>query len=343
MKVLELVAPSVLELREREVPEPGAGEVRVAVRACGICGSDLHGMDGSSGRRIPPVVMGHEASGVIAAVGEGAGGWAPGERVTFDSTVWCGECGYCRAGRVNLCDHRQVFGVSCADYRRDGAFAESVVVPARILHRLPAALSFEEAAFAEPVGVALHAVRRAGTVAGRSALVIGAGLIGLLVVQALKRAGAARVTAVDLDHQRLELACRLGADAGAAPHEVATGGAAAADVAVEAAGVAATVGLAAMAVRKGGRVVLVGNLAPEVPLPLQVAVTGELELVGSCAIAGEYPEALAVLAAGGIRVGPLVSGVYPLERGVEAFGAARRPGALKVLLSCLPGNASGGA
>ena len=112
-----------------------------------------------------------------------------------------------------------------------------------------------------------------------------------------------------------------------------TGGAAAADVAVEAAGVAATVGLAAMAVRKGGRVVLVGNLAPEVPLPLQVAVTGELELVGSCAIAGEYPEAVAVLAAGGIRVGPLVSGVYPLERGVEAFGAARRPGALKVLIA----------
>lgn len=330
MRALQLVAPSTLSVVDLPQPAPGPGEVRLRVRACGICGSDLHGMDGGSGRRIPPLVMGHEASGVVDAVGEGVSAWRAGDRVTFDSTVWCGECGYCREGRVNLCDSRQVVGVACAEFRRDGAFAEYVTLPQRILHRLPEGLSFEEAAFAEPVGVALHAVRRAGDVAGASVLVVGAGLIGLLVVQALKRAGAARVIAVDLDAGRLKLAAELGAEemivAGTAPvPEV--------DVAMEVVGAAATVDLALRSVRKGGRVVLVGNLAPSVPLPLQIVVTRELDVLGSCAIAGEYPEALAAIASGAIRVQPLVSASMDLEEGVRAFEVAKASGSLKVLIT----------
>jgi L-iditol 2-dehydrogenase len=330
MRALQLVAASKLAVVELPLPAPSPGEVRLRVRACGICGSDLHGMDGGSGRRIPPLVMGHEASGVVDAVGEGVDGWRPGDRVTFDSTVWCGECGYCREGRVNLCDSRQVVGVACAEFRRDGAFAEYVTLPQRILHRLPEGLSFEAAAFAEPVGVALHAVRRAGDVAGTSVLVVGAGLIGLLVVQALKRAGAAKVIAVDLDAGRLKLAAELGAEetivAGSAPVPKV-------DVAMEVVGAAATVDLALRSVRKGGRVVLVGNLAPSVPLPLQVVVTRELDVLGSCAIAGEYPEALAAIASGEIRVQPLVSASIGLEDGVRAFELAKSPGALKVLIT----------
>ncbi len=334
MKALELVAASRLEVVEREAPEPGPGELRIAVRACGICGSDLHGMDGSSGRRLPPVIMGHEASGVVEARGEGVGDWKAGERVTFDSTVWCGECGFCREGRVNLCDRRQVVGVSCGEFRRDGAFAEYVVVPERIVHRLPEGLSFSEAAFAEPVGVALHAVRRAGELAGKSVLVVGAGLIGLLVVQAAKRAGAEQVVAVDLDADRRALAMQLGAEEAFAPEAFEAGDFEVAfEVAFEVVGVAATVGLAVNSVRKGGRVVLVGNLSPEVPLPLQAVVTRELDVLGSCAIAGEYPEALAAIADGSIRVRPLISGTHPIEAGVEAFAAAGRKGALKVLIA----------
>ncbi|WP_193210640.1 galactitol-1-phosphate 5-dehydrogenase [Luteolibacter marinus] len=329
MKALQLVAASQLAVVDLPVPSPGPGEVRLRVKACGICGSDLHGMDGSSGRRIPPVVMGHEASGVIDAVGEGVEDWSEGDRVTFDSTVWCGECSYCREGRVNLCDSRQVVGVACAEFRRDGAFAEFVTVPRRILHRLPEGLSFEEAAFAEPVGVALHAVRRAGDVSGAKVLVVGAGLIGLLVIQALKRAGAAEVIAVDLDQGRLDLARELGADqgilSGAPVPEV--------DLAMEVVGATPTVDLAVRSVRKGGRVVLVGNLAPSVALPLQLVVTRELDVLGSCAIAGEYPDALAAIAAGEIRVKPLVSAAVALERGVEAFVQAAAPGALKVLIT----------
>jgi L-iditol 2-dehydrogenase len=329
MRALQLVAPSTLAVVDLPKPSPGPGEVRLRVKACGICGSDLHGMDGSSGRRIPPLVMGHEASGVIDAAGEGVTDWKPGDRVTFDSTVWCGECGYCRAGRMNLCDSRQVVGVACAEFRRDGAFAEYVTIPQRILHRLPDAISFEEAAFAEPVGVALHAVKRAGDLKGNTVLVVGAGLIGLLVIQALKRAGAARVIAVDLDEGRLKLACELGADegivSGSAPvPEV--------DVAMEVVGAAPTVDLAIRSVRKGGRVVLVGNLAPSVPLPLQVVVTRELDVLGSCAIAGEYPEALEAIASGAIRVKPLITASVGLESGIMAFDQAKARGALKVLV-----------
>ena len=330
MRALQLVAPSTLTVVDLPLPSPGPGEVRLRVKACGICGSDLHGMDGSSGRRIPPLVMGHEASGVIDAAGEGVTAWKSGDRVTFDSTVWCGECGYCREGRVNLCDSRQVVGVACAEFRRDGAFAEYVTIPQRILHRLPDSLSFEEAAFAEPVGVALHAVRRAGDVGGSTVLVVGAGLIGLLIVQALKRAGAARVIAVDLDEGRLKLARELGADeafrGGETPPLLEV------DLAMEVVGAAPTVDLALRSVRKGGRVVLVGNLSPSVPLPLQVVVTRELDVLGSCAIAGEYPEALEAIASGSIRVMPLISASVVLEQGASAFEKAKAPGALKVLV-----------
>lgn len=330
MKALQLVAPSELALVELPLPSPGPGEVRIRVKACGICGSDLHGMDGSSGRRIPPIVMGHEASGTIDSVGEGITAWQAGDRVTFDSTVWCGECGYCREGRVNLCDARQVVGVSSEEFRRDGAFAEYLTVPQRILHRLPKGLSFAEAAFAEPVGVALHAVRRAGDLAGSTVLVVGAGLIGLLVIQALKRAGAGKVIAVDLDEGRLKLARELGADDAFRPGEGAPP--LLVDVAMEVVGAAPTVDLAIRSVRKGGRVVLVGNLAPNVPLPLQMVVTRELDVLGSCAIAGEYPEALEAIVSGSIRVKPLITAAVSLDDGADAFVKAKAPGALKVLV-----------
>src|SRR6266403_5884146 len=185
MKALLLSSYKNLELADLPAPSPAPDEVLIRVAACGICGSDVHGYDGSSGRRIPPIVMGHEAAGVIAAVGTSVKTFAPGDRVTFDSTVYCGECPNCRRGNVNLCDRRQVLGVSCGDYRRAGAFAEFVAVPARILYRLPESLSFAEAAMLEAVAVAIHAVSLVPVAKGSSALVLGAGTIGLLVQQAL--------------------------------------------------------------------------------------------------------------------------------------------------------------
>lgn len=341
MKALTLVEYNRFEYGDAPAPDCGAGEVLVAVRACGICGSDIHGMDGSTGRRIPPIIMGHEAAGVIASVGPDVTAWKAGDRVAFDSMVYCGTCPNCRSGRTNLCDNRRVIGVSCADYRRHGAFAEYVVIPQHILVPLPEGLSFEEAAFGEPVAVALHAVKIAQPAPDSTAVVVGAGLIGLLVVQALRRAGCSRILAVDLDPARLELARSLGAD-----HALASGrpetldeirrwaGGDGADLAMEVVGISPTIQLAVRSVRKGGRVGAVGNLKAVVDFPLQEVVTREISVLGSCASSGEYAEALQAVADGSIRVRPLISALAPLADGQHWFDRLHRgdAGLLKVLL-----------
>ncbi|MDB4554625.1 galactitol-1-phosphate 5-dehydrogenase [Akkermansiaceae bacterium] len=334
MKVLELIAPSEFVVSEKPKPSPGAGEVLVKVACCGICGSDVHGMDNSSGRRIPPMVMGHEASGVIVELGEDVSGWNLDDRVSFDSMVFCGSCEFCERGETNLCNERQVMGVSCDEFKRDGAFAEWVIVPARILEKIPDGLSFEEAAFTEPLAVALHAVNLVKVKKGESALVVGAGLIGLLVIQALKRAGCGEIIAVDLDRGRLALAKELGASAAYHSLEdeiiLPEGGV---DLSMEVVGAGATLDLAIKSLRKGGRVGLVGNVVPEVKFPLQYIVTREISLIGSCAAAGECSEALEAIAAGEIQVKPLTSATVPLEEGADYFARLRegKEGLLKVL------------
>jgi L-iditol 2-dehydrogenase len=353
MKSLLLSAYNHLEIAELPAPVAGPGEVLIRVAACGICGSDVHGYDGSSGRRIPPIVMGHEAAGIVAAIGLGVGGssvrstFAVGDRVTFDSTVYCGACAYCARGEVNLCDNRQVIGVSCGDYRRHGAFAEYVAVPQRILYRLPDNISFAEAAMLEAVSVALHAVRvseAAGAAGGETALVIGAGMIGLLTLQAARAAGCARVFVADIDPTRLELARQLGADevfdaSGAeltAEVMKLTAGQGV-DLAYEAVGRDETVAAAIDCTRKGGTVTLIGNIAPEVNLPLQKVVTRQLRLQGSCASAGEYPQAIELIASGKIQVKPLITAIASLEEGPRWFDRlhAREPNLMKVIL--IPG------
>jgi L-iditol 2-dehydrogenase len=336
-----LVLSRYRHLDVRDVPEPAVGDtdVLVRVRACGICGSDVHGYDGSSGRRIPPAVMGHEAAGVVERIGTAVQRVSPGDRVTFDSTVSCGRCGYCRADRSNLCDQRKVLGVSCADYRRAGAFAELVAVPEHIVYRLPDEVPFEHAAMVEPVAVAVHAVARAPMPA-RNAVVVGAGTIGLLVIQALRAAGARRVIAVDVDEGKLALARKLGAEAALNPTAVdvpsevrrlTEGGA---DAALECVGATEPIQTAVACVRRGGSVVLVGNVSAGIQLPLQAVVTGELTLLGTCASNGEYPRAIELLRTGAIDVRPLITLVAPLAEGAALFERlyAREPGLMKVIL-----------
>jgi L-iditol 2-dehydrogenase len=340
MKALLLTQYRHLEITDIPDPVPARDEVLIRVAACGICGSDVHGYDGSSGRRIPPLVMGHEAAGIVAETGKDVDGFAKGDRVTFDSTVCCGECSNCRRGNINLCDRRQVLGVSCGDYRRNGAFAEFVVVPARIVHPLPDNLSFSEAALLEAVAVALHAVSLTPIQTGGTALVIGAGTIGLLVQQALAVAGYTRIFVADVDATRLKLSTSLGATTVTGSgqdlvHELLrlTGGAGV-DIAVEAVGVNQTVTTAINATRKGGTVVLVGNISPEVTLPLQTVVTRQIRLQGSCASAGEYPRAIEFMSSGKINVKPLISAVAPLAEGPQWFERlyAREPNLMKVVL-----------
>jgi L-iditol 2-dehydrogenase len=285
--------------------------------------------------------MGHEAAGVVADNGANVTAVSVGERVTFDSTIYCGVCHYCRSGRTNLCDDRRVLGVSCREYRQDGAFAEYVAVPRRVIERLPDRVTFEQATMVEPLSVALHAVRQTAVSPEHTAVVVGAGMIGLLAVQALRAAGCGPVIAVDVEQERLELACRLGAAEGLQAGAVdiservrrATGGLGA-DLAVEAVGTAPAVKTAIDCVRKGGSLVLIGNVSPTVELPLQAVVTGEVSLVGSCASAGEYPECLDMIARGAVNVDALISAVAPLAEGAAWFARlySREPGLLKVIL-----------
>ena len=342
MKALLLTDHNHFAYTDVEDPALEDGQVLVAVKAAGICGSDVHGMDGSTGRRRPPIVMGHEAAGVITEITPGVVGWQVGDRVTFDSTVYCGACEYCRAGRVNLCENRSVLGVSCEDYRRDGAFAEFVAVPQHILYRLPEALSFARAATVEPVSIAAHATNRTAIRPSDTALVIGTGVIGLLVIQTLRVAGCGRIIAVDLDAGRLALAATLGADETIRADEADTvaevrhrTGGRGADVVVEAVGLETTFASAVACAAKGGQVTLVGNLSPHVPLALQTVVTRELTLNGSCASCGEYPACLDLLARGAVRVDPLISATAPLADGAAWFDRlhAAEPGLMKVILT----------
>ena len=341
MKALVLEQPNQLTYKDVPQPSPGPGEVLIQVRACGICGSDVHGLDGSTGRRIPPLIMGHEAAGVIETVGPGVEDWRPGDRVTFDSTIYCGQCYYCLHGRINLCDNRRVLGVSCEDYVQDGAFAEYVAVPQHILYRLPDGLSFEHAAVVEALSIAYHALQQSRVGLGDSVCVIGNGMIGVLITQLLPLAGCRHVIAVDLDESRLAIARRLGANQVLVPARddvvsealAATAGRGL-DVAFEVVGISDTLDLAVRSVCKGGQVILVGNVAVEVRLPLQYAVTRELDLQASCASRLEYPACLDLLARGTVDVDPIISAVAPLSEGAAWFARLQNgePGLMKVIL-----------
>jgi L-iditol 2-dehydrogenase len=342
MRAMMLQAYGQLEVIDMPVPTCGPHDLLVRVRACGICGSDIHGLDGSSGRRIPPLVMGHEAAGEVVQVGERVCGFAVGDRVTFDSTISCGECHWCRSGRINLCQNRQVLGVSCQEFRRHGAFAQYVVVPARISYRLPDQLPFEHAAMIEAVSIAVHAVHRSPIKLGCSAAVVGSGMIGLLAIQALKRAGCDPVIAIDIDPHRLAKAEQLGADLTVQAGELAPTTAAVAeatgglgsDVTLEAVGNTAAIQTALAVTRRGGAVTLIGNLSPQIELPLQRVVTGELTLLGSCASNGQYPECIRLLSSGAIQVEPMITARTSLEETPGWFDRLYRgqPGAMKVIV-----------
>jgi L-iditol 2-dehydrogenase len=341
MNALVLSEYKRLRIEKLPVPVCGPRDVLVRVAACGICGSDVHGYDGSTGRRIPPIVMGHEAAGVVTAVGEEVAAVAPGDRVTFDSTVYCAKCEFCLCGQVNLCEDRQVVGVSCGEYSRAGAFAEYIAVPEYIVYKLPPSLSFADAAMLEAVSVALHAVKLSQIESGETALVIGAGMIGLLVLQAARAAGCSSVVVADVDETRLKMASALGATetlhvSGAdLTREVLrlTNGRGV-DIVLEAVGHKETVVTAIDCVRKGGTVTLIGNLTSQVTIPLQKIVTWQIRLQGSCASAGEYPEAIELVSSGKIKVAPMISAVAPLRDGPQWFERlyTHEPNLMKVIL-----------
>ena len=341
MKALQLQEYNKFEFVDVPEPQLDGSSVLVKVGACGICGSDVHGMDGSTGRRVPPIIMGHEAAGVITKVGSNVSAWKVGDRVTFDSTVYCGTCYFCSRGEINLCDDRKVLGVSTGEYRQHGAYAEYVAVPERILYRLPDGMSFEHAAMVEPVSIAFHAVNNVPKSIGESVVVVGAGMIGMFVIQALRLAGYGKIIAVDLDPTKLKMAEGFGADFTLKSDEVdvvaevqkLTEGRGA-DAAFEVVGIGPTVDLAIRSVKKGGKIGLVGNLKPKVEVPLQAIVTRELSIYGSCASKGDYPSCLEMISRRLIKVEPVISAIVPLSEAASWFARLYKgePGLMKVIV-----------
>jgi len=337
-----LVLEDYNRLVYKDVANPGFkdDEVLIEVKAVGICGSDVHGTDGSTGRRIPPIIMGHEASGIIVETGKNVSSWRSGDRVTFDSTIYRLDDWYTQKGHYNLSDNRMVLGVSCKEFRRDGAFAQYVAVPAHILHRIPENVPFEHAAMVEPVAVALHAVNLSGVKINDTAVVFGSGMIGLFIIQLLKLAGC-NVIAVDVLQEKLDMALKAGAgvvlnsQTDNIPDQIRKlTNFRGADFAFEAVGISPTINGAIESLRKGGTLILVGNLSAKVEFPLQKVVTGEITVKGSCAINGEYPSVLDLLSNGKIDVDSMISAIVPLSEGARYFDKLykKEPGLLKIIL-----------
>jgi L-iditol 2-dehydrogenase len=326
LKALVYTKPYSFEYSDFPDPVVGDDDVLIRVKACGICGSDLHGFTGKTGRRIPPLIMGHEAAGIIEGFGKNVNGFEKGDRVCFDSTVYCNKCEACRAGLINRCDTRQVLGVSVPAFKRHGAFAEYVAVPSWIVSKIPDELSFVNAALLEPASIGTHAANRAPISNDDTVVVIGAGTIGLFILQGARLRGAAKVIAVDINEFRLDLADKLGADklinslesdlSEAILQETEGKGA---NVTLEAVGYAKTIADAVTITRMGGHIVAVGNLEKKAEFDLQQLVAKEHTFIGSYASSGEFRECIELVASGKINVEPLISDVLPLEEGPGAF------------------------
>jgi (R,R)-butanediol dehydrogenase/meso-butanediol dehydrogenase/diacetyl reductase len=340
------------DVRLDDVPEPVAatGEVVIGVEACGICGSDLHEyLDGPLYIPVrphpltgvaPPVTLGHEFVGRIVTTGPDVRQVRPGDRVAVNPCLLCGTCQRCRRGQVNHCARLATLGLS-----RDGAFAPLVAAPAASCHVLPPEVGEGEGAFVEPLAVAVHAARRARLSPGARVVVVGAGPIGLLLLQVLRARGAGWVAVVEPRAERRRLARELGADHVVDPeaedpaHAVAAATAdERAELTFECVGSAAAFASAVRLTAKQGRIVLVGLVPATVPVNLLQLLAHEKEIVGSSAYVDEFPEAIALLAAGQVRVAPLVTGQVPLRQALEeGLEVLRRPDASHVKILVVPG------
>jgi len=309
--------PGELRIGERDDPAPGPGELVVRVGACGLCGTDLHIADGEFPPAPYPLVPGHEFAGEVVAVGPSAERRGEGARVAVDPSLFCGHCDYCRAGRGNLCANWNAIGDTV-----DGAFAEYVKVPAVNAYRLPDALGFREGALIEPVSCAVRAMHRLAVRPGESALVVGAGTMGLILQQLILRAGATRVAVVDTNEAKLGLAEALGADAVATSAE----DLGRFDLAVDATGAPPAIEAAFDALRRGGRLMVFGVANAEARISLSPfrIYNDEITVLGSMAVLNSFGPAVDLMAAGAIDAGAMLTHDFALDDFGDALATVRR-------------------
>ena len=322
MRALVYQAPKAMTLENWETPTPKAGEVRVRTAYVGICGSDVHGWLGITGRRTAPMVMGHELSGTVSAIGEGVTGLNIGDRVTVLPLFYCGECDYCGEGLDNICPNREFMGAMS----RNGALMDEFCVSAKNICKLPDNISLEIGALIEPFAVAYRGVCHAAPVEGKTVMICGAGTIGMMALKVCKMLGAKTVAMVDLSDDRLALAAKHGADVlvnGAEDIDAALTAAGirhSIDIAIEAVGVTPTVQQSVNFVKNHGKVVWIGNSAPMVSLNMQTVVTREVSIQGSYIYThADFLECIRLLSEQPQDFGGIISEVVILENAEESF------------------------
>jgi len=328
-----------LTIEEVPTPRPGPGEIVLKVAACGVCHTDLHYLDhGVPTAKTPPMILGHEPSGIVAAVGAGVSNFQEGDRVLLPAVYTCGSCEACRRGRENICSSMVMFGNHV-----DGAYAEYVKAPARDAFHLPSEIPLEEGAIiADATSTPFHAVvNRAQVKPGQSVVVFGCGGVGINAVQIAAAVGGA-VIAVDPIPEKLALATRLGAVATVNPSQVEnvskeirklTGGGA--EVAIECIGKPTVMADAFNCLRTGGRLVVIGYSAENLTIKAGKIMFQELEIIGSLGCRPvDYPRLIELVRQGKVKVKELVTGRYPLEKINEAFDLLRqgRPDVVRSLI-----------
>jgi NADPH2:quinone reductase len=331
MRAVEVAAPGVVNVIDAPVPEPQIGELLVQVRAGGICGTDLHILDGEFPPAPYPLIPGHEFAGVVAQIGKDVKGFSEGDRVAVDPSLFCGTCGYCRSQRGNLCDKWGAIGDTTA-----GAFGDYVTVPAPNAYHMPDSMSFGAGALVEPVSCAVHALDRLNPPLGCRVLVVGAGTMGLILAQLLRFAGAGTVTLVDQHETRRAQAEVFGFSSLAASVaeavELNRGGF---DCVVDATGVTRVVQDALRSVRKGGTLMIFGvTPAGEAATfePFRI-YNEEITIVGSMAVLASYGRAMDLVAAEAVDASKMITNVLPLERFVDAVQLVRSGTGLKTQIA----------
>lgn len=323
MKALRYLGPEELRVEEVNMPQPGPGEVLIRVRACGICGSDVHGYLGLTGRRIAPMTMGHEFCGEVAELGPGAGKFAVGDLVIVQPIHFCGECANCRRGLTMLCLNKRFYGVLTVD----GAMAEYVAVPEKLLYPLPENSTPYTGALVEPYAVAYGAVEKAGDLTGQTVLIIGAGTIGACMLQLVKLKNPGRVIVSDLSSARLETARKLGADQVINPAkedfmeavERLTDGEMI-DTSIECVGVQASANQSVKCLKVGGTAVWVGMSQKEMTINMQDIVCLARKVLGSFNYTHEeFGRVAEIVTSGRLATDLLVSRVVSLEQAAGLF------------------------
>jgi len=315
MRRVKLVEPQKLTIERVEIPKPASGEALIKVKACGVCGTDLHAYRGEHPFISCPIVLGHEFSGIMVETGK---------HVVVEPSLVCGECHNCKTGRYNICENLRVIGC-----QTDGAFAEYIAVPSSKVFPIPDDIPFEEAALVEPAAVGVHAVEQADLRKGNRVVIIGSGTVGLMVLQAAKAFGAGETIITDVLDPRLELARELGADYAINAKETDpvrwihdTFGRDGIDKVFECVGgsQSVTVNQAIQLARKGTRIVVVGVFERKLPVEIGLVQDRELELVGSLMYKGnDFSEAIDLIHKGKINAKRLISKIFPLEKAEEAI------------------------